>query len=189
MDEKIIYTPQEIQRILGVTYNTVKKLASEGVFETFYLQKRLFIKRDSFDDWLYNTGGKDPIIEQEKTGIWEPKPEQEQVKKDLQEHEEIKAAEEPEIAAEVTMEKKDAKQAAKQETESASGETMKIEPWCYSVEEAARILGVAKTSMYEVIRKNNIHHVYVGRRILLPKKNFHDWLEKALSEPGKSLTR
>ena len=23
----------------------------------------------------------------------------------------------------------------------------------------------------------------------LPKKNFHDWLEKALSEPGKSLTR
>jgi len=57
------------------------------------------------------------------------------------------------------------------------------------VEEAARILGVAKSSMYEVIRKNNIHHVFVGRRILLPKKNFHDWLEKALYEPGKSLTR
>ena len=91
--------------------------------------------------------------------------------------------------AEGTLEKKEADPAIKQGTGSTSEQPVKIEPWCYSVEEAARILGVAKSSMYEVIRKNNIHHVFVGRRILLPKKNFHDWLEKALSEPGKSLTR
>ena len=91
--------------------------------------------------------------------------------------------------AEGTPEKKEAEPAIKQETESTQEQPVKIEPWCYSVEEAARILGVAKSSMYEVIRRNNIHHVYVGKRILLPKRNFHKWLEKALSEPGKHLTR
>ena len=72
------------------------------------------------------------------------------------------------------------------------GETMRAQDGSEkrsATEEAARILGVAKSSMYEVIRRNNIHHVYVGKRILLPKRNFHKWLEKALSEPGKHLTR
>ena len=75
MQDKVIYTPQEVQKILGVTYNTVKKLANEGVFESFWLQKRLFIKKESFDAWLFDTGGKDPIIDREKVGMWEPEPE------------------------------------------------------------------------------------------------------------------
>ena len=72
MQERVIYTPQEVQKILGVTYNTVKKLANEGVFESFWLQKRLLIKKESFDAWLFDTGGKDPIIDREKVGMWEP---------------------------------------------------------------------------------------------------------------------
>jgi len=195
MQEKVIYTPQEVQRILGITYNAVKKLADEGVFDSFWLQKRLFIKKESFDAWLFDTGGKDPIIDQEKAAMWEPEPEtgtktdQEQEIKEDKTTMGTEAIAETESAEKDTPKKVDMKPAENRKEENSSTETGEIQSWCYSVAEAAKLLGISPTTMYTVIKKNNIHYVSVGTRILLPKRNFHKWLEKALSEPGRDLIR
>jgi len=189
MQEKVIYTPQEVQKILGVTYNTVKKLANEGVFETFWLQKRLFIKKESFDAWLFDTGGKDPIIDQEKVGMWEPEPETGHKIDEPPETEKIKPAPDTKMTDGEIQEEADTEPSESREEGSTSDEKEEIQSWCYSVAEAAKILGISATTMYTVIKKNNIHYVSVGTRILLPKRNFHKWLEKALSEPGRDLIR
>jgi excisionase family DNA binding protein len=39
----------------------------------------------------------------------------------------------------------------------------------YTVEEAARRLGISRGSAYEAIRSNQIPHVTIGRRVLVPK--------------------
>lgn len=49
-----------------------------------------------------------------------------------------------------------------------------------TVPEAARLLGVGRGSCYEAIRRNELPHIKIGRRILVPRHA----LEKLLSEPN-----
>lgn len=46
----------------------------------------------------------------------------------------------------------------------------------YSVDEVARILGVARGTAYEAVRRGDIPSIRVGKRILVPRAKLHAML-------------
>ncbi|MGB9920924.1 MAG: helix-turn-helix domain-containing protein [Moorellales bacterium] len=70
-----------------------------------------------------------------------------------------------------------------------------------SVAEAARALGVSRDAVYELVRRKEIPHVRVGRRVIIPRRGLEEWLTRAASPqedrgrpqavpaPGAAVTR
>ena len=52
----------------------------------------------------------------------------------------------------------------------------------YTVEEAARVLGISRSFAYEAIQRGEIPSMRIGRRILVP--NFRAALKRFLAESG-----
>lgn len=48
----------------------------------------------------------------------------------------------------------------------------------YSVPEAAEILGISKSRMYELTRSEGFPSLKIGKRILVPIKGLERWVEK-----------
>ena len=48
-----------------------------------------------------------------------------------------------------------------------------------NVEEAAALMGLSKPTMYTVVNRADFPKIYVGRRIVIPRQSFEDWLQKA----------
>ena len=46
-----------------------------------------------------------------------------------------------------------------------------------TVSEAAKILGISKPTMYDLVHKGTIPSISVGRKILISRKVLSDWLE------------
>jgi excisionase family DNA binding protein len=55
----------------------------------------------------------------------------------------------------------------------------------YSVDEIAALLGIARGVAYEAVRDGSIPATRVGRRWLIPRKRFHEWLDGT----GQTATR
>jgi len=56
--------------------------------------------------------------------------------------------------------------------------TLKIEETrCFSVAEAAQLLGICKAKVYELIRENSLPHLRVGRRIVVPAEALCMWMQ------------
>ena len=53
-----------------------------------------------------------------------------------------------------------------------------------TVEEAARYLGIGRNSTYEAIRRNEIPYIRIGRRIVIPRHRFLEWLGASDANPG-----
>jgi excisionase family DNA binding protein len=51
-----------------------------------------------------------------------------------------------------------------------------IEPLVYTVEEAAELLGIGRSSCFEAVKRGEIPSVRLGRRILIPKARLHELL-------------
>ena len=49
------------------------------------------------------------------------------------------------------------------------GENRPVQRLTYTVDEAAEVLGISRTSAYEAIRKGEIPHIKIGKRILIPR--------------------
>jgi excisionase family DNA binding protein len=47
----------------------------------------------------------------------------------------------------------------------------------YSVPDLARRLGIGIESMYGAIKRNEVPHLKIGRRIILPKAAIQEWLK------------
>ena len=47
-----------------------------------------------------------------------------------------------------------------------------------SVAEAARIVGICKPKMYEVVRSGKLRSVQVGKKILVSRQSLLDWIRK-----------
>ena len=54
---------------------------------------------------------------------------------------------------------------------------MEFEKKVYTAMEAAKILGVSKGLIYDMMRKGSIPSLELGRRRVIPKKRFDEWLE------------
>ena len=61
----------------------------------------------------------------------------------------------------------------------AIGVGRSLERMAYTVLEVAEVLGLSKDKVYELIRGNRIPHKRLGRRIIVPRKRFEEWLAES----------
>lgn len=47
-----------------------------------------------------------------------------------------------------------------------------------SVDEAARLLGLNRVTVYKLAKQENFPSIFVGRRVLISKKGLEEWLER-----------
>ena len=47
----------------------------------------------------------------------------------------------------------------------------------YQVEEVAKILGISKSYVYQLIKEEKIPFVRLGSKVIIPKKKFDDWFD------------
>ena len=52
-----------------------------------------------------------------------------------------------------------------------------MEKLVYNVQEVAFMLNISKSHAYELIRRNVIPTLEIGKRKVVPKKKFEDWIE------------
>jgi excisionase family DNA binding protein len=50
---------------------------------------------------------------------------------------------------------------------------------CLSVEQAAELLGVSRSALYDAIARHEVPSVRIGRRVLVPRKALEEWLERS----------
>lgn len=50
-----------------------------------------------------------------------------------------------------------------------------------SVTETATVLGISRTSAYELVKGNDFPSIKVGSRIVVPKDELQQWIQKQLS--------
>lgn len=55
----------------------------------------------------------------------------------------------------------------------------------YTVKEAAEMLGLSKSRLYEMVQFDEIPYMRIGGKILLPKKEFESWLNSRVVMPQK----
>ncbi len=59
---------------------------------------------------------------------------------------------------------------------------MKLEPFAVSVSEAARLLGLSRPTVYQLMQQEHLPHFKVGTRTLIPVADLRVWV----SERAKS---
>lgn len=71
-------------------------------------------------------------------------------------------------------------------TVAALGPTQKIDPHraTYTVMEVARLLNLSRGLTYQYLREGLIPATRIGRRWLIPRKRFHEWLDGLGVERG-----
>jgi excisionase family DNA binding protein len=57
--------------------------------------------------------------------------------------------------------------------------TSPLEPATYSIEEAARILGVGRTAAYDAARRGEIPSIRIGRAVRVPRRALERLLDAA----------
>lgn len=55
-------------------------------------------------------------------------------------------------------------------------------PLMLSVREIAKVLGISKTSAYELVRRKGFPVLKIGSRLVVPKENFISWIESQLGK-------
>lgn len=53
----------------------------------------------------------------------------------------------------------------------------------YTIKEAAEMLGLSKSRLYEMVQFDEIPHMRIGGKVLLPKKEFESWLKSRVVMP------
>ncbi len=51
-------------------------------------------------------------------------------------------------------------------------------PLMLSVREIAKVLGISKTSAYELVRTKGFPVLKIGSRLVVPKEKFREWVEQ-----------
>ena len=49
----------------------------------------------------------------------------------------------------------------------------------FTVPEAARLLRISRNLTYELVRRNVLPHIHLGRRILIPRRELNQWVAHA----------
>lgn len=71
--------------------------------------------------------------------------------------------------------------AMNQQIEAASAvNTNQFEKRTYTVDEIQDILGISRTSAYNLVKKNAFHSVRIGGSIRISKKSFDEWLDQQM---------
>jgi excisionase family DNA binding protein len=64
-------------------------------------------------------------------------------------------------------------------------DTMKTDPAALTPDQALAVLGkvISRASFYNAINRNEVPHLRLGKRILIPRATFLRWIESAGSRP------
>lgn len=46
----------------------------------------------------------------------------------------------------------------------------------FTVKEAAAIIGISPSKMYQLVRENRVPHISLGKRTVIPKQPFFTWV-------------
>ncbi|MDF3005514.1 MAG: helix-turn-helix domain-containing protein [Candidatus Fimivivens sp.] len=49
----------------------------------------------------------------------------------------------------------------------------------FTVKEAAEIIGISPSKMYQLVRENQVPHISLGKRTVIPKQGFFTWVNQA----------
>lgn len=60
---------------------------------------------------------------------------------------------------------------------------MKVKPNIYTVHEVAAMLELGRNGVYAAVKRGEIPHLRVGRKILFPKPMIDTWLVSGFSSP------
>lgn len=61
-----------------------------------------------------------------------------------------------------------------------ASEAVQFDKRTYTVDEIQDILGISRTSAYNLVKKNAFHSVRIGGSIRISKKSFDAWLDQQL---------
>lgn len=53
-----------------------------------------------------------------------------------------------------------------------------MEQMTYSIEEAAKLIGVSKSFMYKLARNREVPVLKLGKRLVIPRHKFHEFINK-----------
>ena len=53
-----------------------------------------------------------------------------------------------------------------------------MEKLVYSMQEAAEVLGISKSYMYELARRGEVPALKLGKRLVVPKERFIKWIHE-----------
>lgn len=53
-----------------------------------------------------------------------------------------------------------------------------MEKLVYSMQEAAEVLGISKSYMYELARRGEVPTLKLGKRLVVPKEKFIKWINE-----------
>ena len=56
---------------------------------------------------------------------------------------------------------------------------MKAEQLCYDMKSLQEVMPIGKNHLYNIVHSEGFPKIIIGRRILIPKKAFEDWLDKS----------
>ena len=48
----------------------------------------------------------------------------------------------------------------------------------FTAKEAADIIRISRSQLYAMIRNNDIPHIAIGKRQVIPARQLHDWLDR-----------
>ena len=57
---------------------------------------------------------------------------------------------------------------------------------CYSVSEIQHILGICKTTAYNLIKENQFRSMLIGGKYVISKKSFDEWLDGEVIKSGQA---
>ena len=60
---------------------------------------------------------------------------------------------------------------------------------CYSVGEIQHILGICKTTAYNLIKENQFRAILIGGKYVISKKSFDEWLDGEITKSGQEKTQ
>ena len=64
-----------------------------------------------------------------------------------------------------------------------------MEKRCYKVKELQEILGLSRTSIYELLKRKEFQWVVVGGKYIISKASFDEWLDGEIIRSGKGQTQ
>ena len=57
-----------------------------------------------------------------------------------------------------------------------------MEKMTYSIKEVMTLLGISKSYTYQLIRDGTIPSIQLGKKRVIPKESFNNWLNSKLAE-------
>lgn len=58
-------------------------------------------------------------------------------------------------------------------------------PFCLNVDQVAALLGLNRNKTYEIIHSEGFPSIRTGRRIIIPRNEFMEWLRTEAKKPTK----